>query len=54
MSRAKEEFNFIEKYNYVLVNDAVENAVRKLGEIIKAEKCVMARNYEYIKKEFLS
>ena len=54
LSRAKEEFNFIEKYNYVLVNDAVENAVRKLGEIIKAEKCVMARNYEYIKKEFLS
>lgn len=54
LSRAKEEFNFIEKYNYVLVNDTVKNAVCKLGEIIKAEKCVMARNYEYIKKEFLS
>lgn len=54
LARAREEFNFIDKYNYVLLNDTVENAVRRLGDIIKAEKCVMARNYEYIKKEFLS
>lgn len=45
LQRAKAEFKFIEKYNYVLVNDTVENAAETLGAIIKAEKCSMARNY---------
>ena len=53
LERAKAEFNFIPKYNYVLVNDTVENAVRKLEAIIAAEKCAMARNYESIKENFI-
>ena len=53
LERAKAEFKFIEKYNYVLVNDTVENAVSRLDAIVNAEKCVMSRNYKYIEKEFL-
>ena len=33
--------------------DTVENAVEVLHSIIEAEKCVMARNYEYLKEEFI-
>ena len=53
LDRAKEEFKFIEKYNYVLINDNLEDAVGKLEAIIKAEKCFMPRNYDFVKKEFL-
>lgn len=53
LDRAKAEFKFIEKYNYVLENDTVENAVRRLHSIITAEKCLMARNYNYLKEEFI-
>lgn len=53
LERAKAEFKFIEKYNYVLVNDTIEAAVERLHAIIIAEKCVMARNCNYLEKEFL-
>ena len=53
LDRAKAEFKFIEKYNYVLENDTVENAVKRLHSIITAEKCLMARNYNYLKEEFI-
>ncbi len=53
LERAKAEFKFIEKYNYVLNNDTVENAVERLHCIITAEKCLMARNYAYLKEEFI-
>ena len=53
LERAKAEFKFIEKYNYVLENDTVENAVKRLHSIITAEKCLMARNYNYLKEEFI-
>lgn len=53
LERAKAEFNFIPKYNYVLENDTVESAVKKLEAIITAEKCVMSRNYESIKENFI-
>lgn len=51
--RAKTEFNFIEKYNYVLINDTVENAVKTLSSIVSAEKCLLSRNYKEIKEEFI-
>lgn len=53
LERAKAEFNFIPKYNYVLVNDTVEDAVKRLEAIIAAEKCAMVRNYESIKENFI-
>ena len=53
LERAKAEFNFIPKYNYVLVNDTVGDAVKRLEAIITAEKCAMTRNYESIKENFI-
>ena len=53
LARAKDEFKFVEKYNYVLLNDTVENATERLAAIIRAEKCRMETNYEEVKKEFI-
>lgn len=52
LSRAKQEFDFVEKYNYILENDTVEGSVKKLEAIVEAEKCRLERNYEEIIKEF--
>ena len=53
LTRAKEEFRYIEKYNYTLLNDTVENAVERLDAIITAEKCRVARNFEQLKKSYI-
>ena len=53
LGRAKAEFKYIDKYNYVLVNDTVSDAVARLHSIIEAEKCLMARNYNFVKEEFI-
>lgn len=53
LERSKAEFKFLEKYNYILVNDTVEEAVKRLRAIITAEKCMMARNYSYLKEEYI-
>jgi guanylate kinase len=45
---AFEEINFIKRYNYVVVNDVVENAVSKIEAIIMAEKCRVDRNTQLI------
>ncbi len=54
LERAKAEFKYIEKYNYVLINDTVEAAAARLDAIVKAEHCLLCRNYKYIEKEFLN
>ncbi len=36
---AKKEISFSRKYDYIIVNDKVEDAVRKLKAIIIAERC---------------
>ncbi len=41
---AYRELNFIKRYNYVVVNDQVKNAVEKINAIIIAEKCRVDRN----------
>ena len=41
--RAYEEVNEVTKYNYVVVNDKLEDAVLKVEAIIKAEKCRVDR-----------
>lgn len=44
---AYDELNYISKYNYVVVNDDVEEAIKKIESIIIAEKCRVDRNKEY-------
>lgn len=53
LERAKDEFKFINKYNYILLNDTVENAVARLSSIVSAEKNLVSRNYSEIKKEYI-
>ena len=40
---AYQEINEVTKYNYVVVNDDIENAVSKVTAIMKAEKCRVDR-----------
>ena len=57
---AYKEMNEVTKYNYVVVNDKLEDAVEKVESIIKAEKCrvdrieeVLVANKEEVIHEFL-
>lgn len=43
---AYEELNFISRYNYVVINDKVDDAINKIEAIIIAEKCRVNRNKE--------
>ena len=45
---AYKEINEVSKYNYVVVNDEVNNAVSKIQAIIKAEKCRVDRIEEVL------
>lgn len=40
---AYKEINEVTKYNYVVVNDDLEDAIQKVEAIIKAEKCRVDR-----------
>ncbi|MGZ4032270.1 MAG: guanylate kinase [Tumebacillaceae bacterium] len=44
---ASDEMSYISEYDYVVVNDEVENAAAKIKSIITAEKCNVKRNLEY-------
>ena len=41
--RAYEEINEVSKYNYVVVNDEVDQAASKVQAILDAEKCRVDR-----------
>jgi guanylate kinase len=40
---AYKEINYVSKYNYAVVNDTVEEAVKKIESILTAEKCRVDR-----------
>ncbi len=40
---AYQEINYVSKYNYAVINDTVEEAVKKIESIIIAEKCRVDR-----------
>lgn len=42
-----EELNFINRYNYLVINDEVENAAKKIEAIVTAEKCRVDRNKDF-------
>lgn len=43
LGAAADEIKLAEKYNYVVTNDTIENAVKKVESIIIAEKCRIDR-----------
>ncbi|SES73736.1 guanylate kinase [Anaerobranca gottschalkii] len=52
LAAAQGEIEQVENYNYVVLNDEVENAVNKIKAIIIAEKCKVNRN-KVLKEEYL-
>ena len=50
LKTAEREFGYIEKYNYIVVNDDIDVAVNRFSAIIDAERCRMERNIEFIKE----
>ncbi len=49
METAKWEMTKIVKYDYVIVNDTVDNAAKKLEDIINAQRLTVLNNNEFIK-----
>lgn len=52
LEKAKWECTFMERYNYIVVNDSVESAKERLWSIIQAETIRTERNGEWI-RDFL-
>lgn len=50
LSRASEEAKGIEKYDYILVNDNVEDCVKTLHNLILSEHLRTQRNLDFIRK----
>jgi len=48
LNAAYEELSFAYQYNYVVVNDEVDQATAKIAAIISAEKCRVERNTDLI------
>lgn len=48
MRRAAEEVALVEKYDYILINDEVEEGVKKLHGLIEAARSTPGRNEEFI------
>lgn len=50
LSRAKEEFKLIKEYDYLILNDSIENAAQRFFSIVLAEQMRTNRNKELINK----
>ena len=44
LAKAREELDWIDRYDYVIVNDELEKAVDEAASILKAEQCKVTRN----------
>lgn len=53
LDRAREEVSFIEKYDYIVINENIEKSIDMVHNIVQSEKCLVSRNqdniYQYIK-----
>lgn len=49
LSRASEEADYLEKYDYLLINDDLDKCVKELHNIIKSEHSKVSRNFNTIK-----
>lgn len=48
LNRAKEEFQYIDRYDYIILNDSVDAAAQRFFNIIESEQMRTCRNYELI------
>ena len=44
LAKAREELDWIDRYDYVIVNDDLDKAVDEAASILKAEQCKVTRN----------
>lgn len=51
LEQARWEYSKASSYDYVVVNDEVENAVREIISIVTAEKCKTNERIHYLKEE---
>jgi len=49
LKKALEEISYVNKYDYVVINDCIENAVKAISCIIQAEKLKTERNLDILK-----
>lgn len=47
---AYKELGYLDKYDYVVVNDVLDSAIQEMESIIRAEKCRTVRNASLLKK----
>lgn len=52
MTIAEREMARAPDYDYIVLNDSVESAVKRLDAIMTAEKCASARNLDFLKEVF--
>lgn len=52
LETAKKELSYIDKYDYVVINDYIEIAAEKIKSIISAEKSKYVNIKNYIEREF--
>ena len=50
MRRASEEAAYMAQYDYLVVNDRLEDAVRELHELIDAQHKTLSRNTSFVEK----
>ncbi|HHU89793.1 MAG TPA: guanylate kinase [Clostridiaceae bacterium] len=50
LTRAKEEFRYLEEYDYLIINDSIENAAQRFFSIVQAEQMRTKRNQSIINK----
>ena len=48
LKRAVEEAEFMDRYDYILVNDELETCVREMHELIQAQRHKTSQNHEFI------
>ena len=48
LKRAVEEAEFMDRYDYILVNDDLETCVQEMHELIQAQRHKTSQNYEFI------
>ena len=49
IERAVEEMEYVCRYDYIVINDFVESAAKKIIDITSAEKARVFRNLEFYK-----
>ncbi len=51
LATAVTELGFVQEYDYMIINDTPENAVKRLDYIIEAEGYRVTRNIEFVKEK---